>query len=353
MDDQAAECSGDDNFWRLSFANEALRRVPPYLKVENRRCGIFSQRLNWSELVNFLSKLRNKLLTAPNYHDKSLKYLVSEMNGIHDGNQELICSGYGDEFSCEVRRFKKTDTLFILGSGPSINDLSEKDFDIIRNHDSIGFNFWMVHDFVPSMYCFQHTEYANGSIYSILNDKKKQYKDVPFFVRGSLIRKNLSFCAEMHQKYMDDLSCYFLNELPVHSKVAIDVIELIKFFQRLGHFEFGRISKFQPKWRGTLGLLISLAYQMGYRKIILCGIDMKDSRYFYDHHSYDKIRMLYKLPAAGDHNILTMEDKSHSNSTVSNYVENLARFIRKENNVEMFISTSESVLSSVLPIWKR
>lgn len=41
--------------------------------------------------------------------------------------------------------------LFILGSGSSINDLSGSQFAHIREHQSIGINFWYFHDFVPDV----------------------------------------------------------------------------------------------------------------------------------------------------------------------------------------------------------
>ena len=36
---------------------------------------------------------------------------------------------------------KKSDTVFIVGSGESINDLSEKEWDIIKRHNIIGLNY--------------------------------------------------------------------------------------------------------------------------------------------------------------------------------------------------------------------
>src|SRR5271155_5733125 len=59
-----------------------------------------------------------------------------------------------------IRRFldldlsivKRSDTLFILASGSSINKISPARWDMIAQHDSIGFNFWPIHPFVPNMY---------------------------------------------------------------------------------------------------------------------------------------------------------------------------------------------------------
>ena len=44
--------------------------------------------------------------------------------------------------------------LFILGSGSSINDLTESQLAHIGEHQSIGINFWYFHDFVPNVLSF-------------------------------------------------------------------------------------------------------------------------------------------------------------------------------------------------------
>ena len=54
-----------------------------------------------------------------------------------------------------IKRYKTSDTLFILGSGPSICELNSKHFKIISDHDSIGFGFWCIHDFAPTYYMME------------------------------------------------------------------------------------------------------------------------------------------------------------------------------------------------------
>ena len=48
--------------------------------------------------------------------------------------------------------YKQSDTLFILGSGGSIATCSDKQWETIGKHDSIGFNFWLLHEFVPTYF---------------------------------------------------------------------------------------------------------------------------------------------------------------------------------------------------------
>lgn len=50
----------------------------------------------------------------------------------------------------EITRLRTSEKLFILGSGLSINEIV--DWAHIAAHDSVGFNFWLIHDFVPDFY---------------------------------------------------------------------------------------------------------------------------------------------------------------------------------------------------------
>ncbi len=59
-----------------------------------------------------------------------------------------------------IKNYKKSDTIFILGSGSSVNDLTEENWTVINSHDSIGFNFWLIHEFVPTFYFIEPSAYS-------------------------------------------------------------------------------------------------------------------------------------------------------------------------------------------------
>ena len=44
----------------------------------------------------------------------------------------------------ELRRTRKSDTVFIFGSGYSLNDIPPEQWREIERHDTLGFN-WFVH----------------------------------------------------------------------------------------------------------------------------------------------------------------------------------------------------------------
>ena len=46
-------------------------------------------------------------------------------------------------------------TLFVLGSGSSVNELVDEDFQLIDQEFSIGVNHWTIHPYIPSAYSFE------------------------------------------------------------------------------------------------------------------------------------------------------------------------------------------------------
>ena len=76
---------------------------------------------------------------------------------------------------------KNSDTLFILGSGESINSI--KIWDKIRSHDSIGFNYFIFNNFVPSFYILEST----------YPEYKDEYNAQLLLIEKKIFITNLSF----------------------------------------------------------------------------------------------------------------------------------------------------------------
>ena len=53
----------------------------------------------------------------------------------------------------DLSQIKTSDTVFVLGSGWSINEITEQRWKVIGRHDTIALNFWLVHPFVPESTC--------------------------------------------------------------------------------------------------------------------------------------------------------------------------------------------------------
>ncbi len=300
-------------------------------------------------MKKLLSPLKNKIMQyLPKNDLHGFEYTVTELVGMYE-NSTLASKWHGTIISDDIIQYKTSDTIFILGSGPSINEITSSEWEHIRQHNSIGFNYWFAHEFVPTFYAFQG---GNDEMLKILQDKYSEYHNIPFIIRGSAFAKGEFNFDDERINLLKNNPVFYINEYPIAGRCSIDPYLLFRYMEALGFMTYSHISKFIPKWRGTLGLLIMLAYQMGYKRIVLCGIDMQKPDHFWDYEPYLSVKQKYSLPDKGTANLMTFTDESVSANTVPRYVYCLRDWMYEKNGVELFIMNTKTVLHPELDVYK-
>lgn len=177
-----------------------------------------------------------------------------------------------------MTRFKTSDTVFILGSGSSINAISDARWRTIARHDSFGLNFWLAHPHRPSLYAFEFGT-SVWPTFTRLAHQRPDYDGIP------------KLCTNVHPMAFD-----FLDTLPpswrpdvrtswVVSTLARDTAELegsVGYLDEQGVFSPATGLGYLFKHRATLVMLLTLAIKLRYRRIVLCGIDLNNAAYFYE-----------------------------------------------------------------------
>lgn len=243
--------------------------------------------------------------------------------------------------------FKKSDTLFILGSGSSINEYSKSQWEEIAEGNSVGFNFWLLHDFIPSFYVYEENldEKRNNIFYEILESKKDLYAKVPFIVKD-IEYKGLSvgkIPAELKEQIY----------LSIDLTVGASEEELDLFFMKGNQF-ITRKNKnglnVILKKSGTLSYLIFLAQQMNYKKIVLCGIDLNNSNYFYDKPEYDE---RYPTPSnyANKEGVHPTNLNIEGNIPMEKIIAVIDEQILKPQGIELFVGSKKSALYPIVPYY--
>ncbi len=244
-----------------------------------------------------------------------------------------------------IRSYKTSNTIFILGSGPSIRHITNKQWGEIDKHDSVGFNFWCVHEFDPTFYIYQTPEkqFINTCL-DALEKSNEHYKDRPFIVRTvKMHRLNESKRLRLI-KIMKNYNTFLCNELPIHSKCEIDPTSTIRFLKTIGLMRHKKVNQILPKLKSTIGLVIPWAYQMGYDNIILCGIDLKGSDHFWDYNKFSGIRKQYNLAKPGMADTDTFSDKKYSKVTVKDYIIALDQWMSFKSDVNVKVINEDTAL---------
>jgi hypothetical protein len=195
----------------------------------------------------------------------------------------MLRTGIPSIEKCDLKNLKRSDVLFVLGSGSSINRIAPERWQVISTHDTVGFNFWLYHPFVPTFYFFENIDLhfmptMTQAFLKIASERAQDYIDTPKVIMD-LHKFGPTTVSELPQSWKQALYGVRSSLFPARDQdeLAYGISHLI----RKGVFtQSDRIGTLF-KYCSTLTSMVSLGVRLGYRKVILCGVDLEDSRYFF------------------------------------------------------------------------
>jgi hypothetical protein len=177
---------------------------------------------------------------------------------------------------------KKSDTVFLLGSGPSINAIPGYRWSAIKRHDSMGCNFWLFHKFVPTFYFHEvipSRDRVRSTVYRNLAERRaKDYEHCVKIMTG-LIDLAPEFDLFRPDAWAGDL--HTVNTIPVAARNEREFVYGLRLLRSLRLFRESEKISFIFKQASSVTGLISFALRMGYKQIVLCGVDLHSGEYFY------------------------------------------------------------------------
>jgi hypothetical protein len=235
----------------------------------------------------------------------------------------------------ELRARRRSDTVFVFGSGASLNEIADAGWAEIARHDTLGFN-WFVHErFVR---CDFHL--IRGIPDTDLDPAVWRPQLEEYF---RLIRENPCFAETVFLVHggfraINGNRALGLRLLPIGSPVfrwRSDVRAELPSRSFRGGLVHGH---------STLQESINFAYLLGWKRVVLAGVDLYDRRYFWL--PLDETRSIDRRRGA------TMSD-SHARAA-SGMIEALgewARWLEREG-VELTVLNPRSLLADVLPVFQ-
>jgi len=235
----------------------------------------------------------------------------------------------------KLSQFKKSETVVIFGSGSSLNKIKDDDWNKIKEFDSIGFNSTI---FLKKIHFTFHInrEMVTQNIGEISNQINKINENN--FLDNTIFLMPKGFTASytnriFRYKYWNKKKLFFLFNTNI----------LLK--EPFGNLQTGLIHKI-----GTLSDAMSFAYYMGYKRIILAGVDLIDRRYFFV--PDDKTTNLLGIPTNIDINGKKVED---THQTALNGIVELVerwKFFFNKRGVKLYLLNEKSLLRKYLKIFK-
>jgi len=192
-----------------------------------------------------------------------------------------------------LSEYKKSDTCVLLGSGPSICNITPEEWEVIEKYDSCAVNNWVYHPtFVPKFYFIETKWYGYDIIRRRLQEKFEAYKDVVFlFPREKKIRnprekgKGTQLLRDVAKgfKRRVEYNLVSRDRKRTHPIYTADYVI--------------RPDRFTKSYDMSITCVFEFLLRMGYSRIILYGIDLLTSWYFWTgndfkygevHHQWNK-----------------------------------------------------------------
>jgi hypothetical protein len=209
---------------------------------------------------------------------KDLKWIRKETRRVIRVARARRAEGLPAFRMAEARARKTSDTLVVLGSGRSICRLDEADWQRIgRDHDTLGLNFWMLHPFTPTFYQFEAgpTPERTRQLEDFLTERADRMRDVLMLYKD----------FEHHRLDLSRLPPEIVANLRVLNKVNLPVNDEARLARMLRLCRRGDLTARTGLLlfaRASIVQALSFGAEMGYRRIVLAGVDLNDTRYFWD-----------------------------------------------------------------------
>jgi len=227
----------------------------------------------------------------------------------------------------ELHRLKKSDTVVIFGSGYSINEITKEEIKKLEKFDTLTFNYFFKCNKVRIDYHIIREVGRDDKIEDYIKEIKEneKYNNTTFLVCGNIIHGHTMLKNKMLRKKANIF--IFKNK---HLKSLIKKT-VGKNFNNVSHNH------------GTLEEAVNLAYLMKYKNIILAGVDLYDSRYFWLEKNETRntdIRMKR-----------TYEDKWGNTGPIMKLFQSWIPAFKKKG-VRMYVLNPKSLMNRIMPVWK-
>lgn len=250
----------------------------------------------------------------------------------------------------KIKWKKSSNTLFILGCGSSINDVTNQQWQKISEHDSIGVNYFYFHDFIPDAHFIE----LGGSI--------EAANAVHSFLLNNPLRTETVFMQIRHLLKNDvQLKCV-PQRVNLYSPTTMKSRNVNILRDYLARY-YKPLSEKQPliHHSSTLDCVINFGVRQGYKKLCLVGVDLNKNTYFWDENpSLPKYQIAIETVNADYDKAKWIRDGSVQHATVNkslnerlncldlmSYLSLLKETEFKRYGTELVVANSKSLLTSL------
>lgn len=264
--------------------------------------------------------------------------------------------GYATFSRSDLRRPSVgSDTIFLLGSGSSVNQLNDRNFATIGQNVSIGINAWAIHPFVPSAYSFEFSKTPGPA-----GPERRIMEE--FLWRPQVLARSpaLLFLRpagtavaarkfSLHPSLENQARIYGRFALPRNRAISISA-EMRRIFRA---YASGLIPVEILLDNGaSIARLLSMSLLSGFKRIVLVGVDLEGSPYFWQESSqisYDEeVLSAFRRDKSPKHRTMDVGERVVG---IADFIGELSLIAMDLFQAEIFVGSNRSLLSKTLPVF--
>ncbi|MDC3328463.1 hypothetical protein OAW16_06345 [Pseudomonadales bacterium] len=239
-------------------------------------------------------------------------------------------------------KIRSSEKLFIFGSGPSLNNLSVEQLNEINRHDTLSFNYSILFEGVQWKY-YLVREFEQGEA-SFLGIKYNNFvnsvvhQEIAHAVNSNPISRMI---AIVNVDWKCGAAQYFARKYLSKSRGILTYKNLI---DRRKNWPPSETMCDIPHGRASLIDAINIGYILGYKELILVGVDLNDSIYFNAPDGRDRLMDIKR----GDAKTVPHLTRDHLLTLLPQWHE----FLRARG-ASLSVHNAASAAAEVLPIYEE
>ena len=265
--------------------------------------------------------------------------------------RKLEAGGMGKRLSrLDFAAHRTSDTVFVFGTGSSINAYPDAWWDVVDRHDSIGMNFFLLHEHVPTFHVMEDVHGVRARLLERRYLEKGDYVGTPLIVKTQVtnlsskrVTERIDELADLHQQIRS--GTYLSVDLLAAGKTVDDMEASYRTLARWGLWRPKRRFLLVSKRRGSVSYVINLAVRAGYRTIVLCGVDLNHTEYFYDSRRDEFAAEGIPVPINDEVGpVHSTNDPEENPVTIHDVILTIDRTILKPAGIQLVVGSETSAL---------
>jgi len=236
----------------------------------------------------------------------------------------------------------KSQTAVILGSGPSINDIDTNEWAHLKYAcDSWAINNWVYHPtFIPNFYMIETKWYGYDILVRRFIEKQTSYSDVKFlFQRNKQIKMRDGSLRYIRNVVWRDAERFEFDVVSRDSKRTSRITDANYSYHP---------NALTKSYDCSMTHLLELVDRVGYKRIVLYGVDLSNSFYFWSDGD-PKYGEVHHLTNKAHENKPPTDP--HNTALIYDFIVDFRRRLNY-NGCELLVGSKRSALYPDLPLIK-